>query len=339
MFFYDRDGLSVLRKFDSSGHSSDFVYLRNAFGDIIALCQDDGQSRSVVARYVYDAWGNHRVYGPNGIVDTSASFIGNINPFRYRGYYFDSDTNLYYLISRYYDPEIGQFISPDNFEYIGFESISGINLYAYCSNNPVNSFDPNGHIVISVSTILIAAGIGALAGAIIGGVAGGINAAATHSNVGVGIVVGALGGGIMGAGAGVASLFLAPVIAGEGIIFIATTGGTLFGTSVSTGLAIGIGIGASAGAGVVGGGLTDLLSQVFNDGKISDWISIGISAFEGGALNTLSGILGAFGGTTLSTIDNLIMTTMLNTIPSGYGSIADIIRYYLKKRKEALVYA
>jgi len=137
-FFYDRDGLSVLRKFDSSGHSSDFVYLRNAFGDIIALCQDDGQSRSVVARYVYDAWGNHMVYGSNGTVDTSPTFIGNINPFRYRGYYFDSDTNLYYLMSRYYDSEIGQFISPDDFEYIGFESISGINLYAYRRNNSLN---------------------------------------------------------------------------------------------------------------------------------------------------------------------------------------------------------
>ena len=67
------------------------------------------------------------------------------NPFRYRGYYYDIETGLYYLNSRYYDPEIGRFISPDDISYLGANGdLISYNLYAYCSNNPVNYQDPTG---------------------------------------------------------------------------------------------------------------------------------------------------------------------------------------------------
>ena len=84
-----------------------------------------------------------------------------MNPFRYRSYYYDTDTKLYYLHSRYYDPELGRFISPDNIGYLEPESINGLNLFAYCSNNPVNYFDPNGHFIISIGAA-VSALIGAL---------------------------------------------------------------------------------------------------------------------------------------------------------------------------------
>ena len=62
-----------------------------------------------MAKYVYDAWGNHKVLNPDGTVNTFNNFVGNINPIRYRSYYWDSDVELYYLHTRWYDPEIGRF--------------------------------------------------------------------------------------------------------------------------------------------------------------------------------------------------------------------------------------
>ena len=89
------------------------------------------------------------VYNAAGAQNSDATFIGNVNPFRYRGYYYDTETGLYYLQTRYYDPVICRFISRDSIEYADPESINGLNLYAYCGNNPVMNVDPNGTLVIS----------------------------------------------------------------------------------------------------------------------------------------------------------------------------------------------
>lgn len=130
-YFYDLDGLCALRVIVGDT-KSDYVCIRNPLGDIVGL----SEGSAIKASYVYDAWGNHKVYDQYGAENTSPSFIGNVNPFRYRGYYFDSDTGLYYLRVRYYDPEIGQFISPDDVSCMDFEAIGGLNLYAYCNYNP-----------------------------------------------------------------------------------------------------------------------------------------------------------------------------------------------------------
>ena len=76
----------------------------------------------VVVRYAYDAWGKHTVEDISGIG------LGNLNPFRYRGYYYDVATGLYYLNTRYYDPETGRFISPDGIEYLDPDTINGLNF-------------------------------------------------------------------------------------------------------------------------------------------------------------------------------------------------------------------
>ena len=72
--------------------------------------------------------------------------MASINPLRYRGYYYDSETGLYYLLNRYYDPVICRFINADDTEYIGISgSFASFNLFAYCDNNPVVRVDVSGH--------------------------------------------------------------------------------------------------------------------------------------------------------------------------------------------------
>ena len=165
-FFYDNNDIPTgFRYINSSDVKTDYAYIVNPFNQIIGITLYNANPYSLTvtleAIYVYDAWGNHKVYNPNGTENTSASFIGNINPLRYKGYYFDKETNLYYLISRYYDPSIGQFISPDDYSYLDINSISGYYLYAYCNNNPVMNYDPEGHGIV---TLLAAGIIGALIG-------------------------------------------------------------------------------------------------------------------------------------------------------------------------------
>ena len=105
-----------------------------------------------------DEDGSELIYDP--------SSIAHKNPFRYRGYYYDRETGFYYLNARYYDPQIGRFICPDDISYLDPTTINGLNLYAYCGNNPVMYSDPSGHIAIT--TFLIGMGIAALIGAGVG---------------------------------------------------------------------------------------------------------------------------------------------------------------------------
>jgi len=158
-FIYDANGVAALTYLKPS-RLHYFFYRKGAQGNIIAILDNTGK---VVVKYVYDAWGNHAVLclnKVNGIEvlqdlndDTAPAFdseyvlykeLGIRNPFRYRGYYYDTETELYYLQTRYYDPELGRFISQDNIDYADPETINGLNLYAYCGNNPVMFSDPEG---------------------------------------------------------------------------------------------------------------------------------------------------------------------------------------------------
>ena len=130
-FSYDSAGQLI----GMSAGSNRYFYVRNAQNDIIALIDENGTE---VVRYEYDAWAN-----PISTTGTLAGTIGKRNPFRYRGYYWDEETGMYYLESRYYDPEIRQFISADS---VVITSLAGTNLYMYCGNNPVNMTDPSGHL-------------------------------------------------------------------------------------------------------------------------------------------------------------------------------------------------
>lgn len=115
-----------------------YYYLKNQQGDVLKIVDGSG---NVVGSYTYDAWGK---------VLSVTGEIAQANPIRYRSYYYDAETGLYYLQSRYYDPEIGRFISADDTQYLGASGTAlGYNLFGYCENNPVNAADPTGTLTIS----------------------------------------------------------------------------------------------------------------------------------------------------------------------------------------------
>ena len=114
-----------------------YYFLKNLQGDIIAITNNKGK---VVASYTYDAW------GVCTIVSDNTGIIASINPFRYRGYYYDQETGLYYLMARYYNSSTGRFINGDLPEWIGTNSVHVYNnLFAYCKNDCVNDEDETGH--------------------------------------------------------------------------------------------------------------------------------------------------------------------------------------------------
>ena len=129
-FLYDEAGAAVGFKYNNNL----YLYRKNLQGDILAVL--NGQTGAVEASYTYDAWGR---------VISSTGTLANLNPFRYRGYYYDSETGFYYVSSRYYDPEIGRWINADNVIAGVGGSVQGYNLFAYCFNNPVNMSDSSGH--------------------------------------------------------------------------------------------------------------------------------------------------------------------------------------------------
>ena len=137
LFYYDSDGSAT----SFSYNGTMYFYVKNLQGDVIRIIDLAGTD---VASYVYDAWGN--------IKDTKGEpTIREINPIRYRGYVYDTETSLYYLQSRYYDPFTGRFLNADDTAFIGVSGtvLSG-NLFAYCENNPVNHIDNYGYVKINI---------------------------------------------------------------------------------------------------------------------------------------------------------------------------------------------
>ena len=119
-------------------------YVYNGQGDVVRLISASGATE---AMYTYDAWGKIlSVTDGSGSAVSDASHIANVNPIRYRCYYYDVETDFYYVQSRYYDPLSKRFVSADDADYLGTDgSVLGYNLFTYCGNNPVNQFDVNGN--------------------------------------------------------------------------------------------------------------------------------------------------------------------------------------------------
>ena len=145
-FQYDNNGTPI--GFIYNG--TQYLYLTNQMGDVISIT--DAQGNELV-QYEYNEWG-----GIGSITTTNntatENTLANINPIRYRGYYYDNETQYYYLQSRYYNPYICRFINADRVDYTDKERHCGNNLYAYCANNPIIHKDPSGHFLLIIMIIL-----------------------------------------------------------------------------------------------------------------------------------------------------------------------------------------
>ena len=143
VYIYDAAGQPIgMSHFQDGTLVDTYLYEKNIQGDVVAVYDYAGD---LVVRYAYNAWGavSETEYGSEYCEE---SFDVLCNPFRYRGYYYDTETGFYYVSSRYYDPEVGRWINPDDVECLGTEGeLISYNLFAYCLNNPENRTDVNGN--------------------------------------------------------------------------------------------------------------------------------------------------------------------------------------------------
>ena len=216
-FVYD-DGNQPFAMIYKHGQTTElYYYVLNAQGDVIALLNANG---TLAASYNYGAWGNYSVHGADGKKTTDATFIGHINPLRYRGYYYDRETRLYYLQSRYYDFANCRFINADTYLSTG-QGMLGHNMFTYCGNNPVNYCDSSGRFFFTLLGAVIGAAVGYIDAYIAGedpikgAIAGGVSGAIAGAGVDIGVIITASTGGI---GAGLA----AAVIIGAAGGFVGT---------------------------------------------------------------------------------------------------------------------
>ena len=136
-FIYDESGKPFALKYSTNGTSfQTYYYVLNLQGDVVKLIHYiPGFEYESVATYEYDAWGN---------IVSSSGRLAEINPLRYRGYYYDNETGFYYLQSRYYDPANRRFINADTYSSTDPGDAIGCNMFAYCGNNPVMRNDYSG---------------------------------------------------------------------------------------------------------------------------------------------------------------------------------------------------
>ena len=127
-----------------------YHYIKNIFNDVIEIIDDN---YNTYAKYSYDAYGECNII-------LNVNDIANINPIRYRSYYYDKEIGLYYLNNRYYDPEIMRFISLDDISYLEYDVLGGLNLWTYCNNNPIMYVDPDGNFFFSLTALIVGAIVG-----------------------------------------------------------------------------------------------------------------------------------------------------------------------------------
>ena len=172
VYYYSYDengqpiGISYLNTMTYDG--ADYVYKKNLQGDIIGILDSN---LNEVVKYTYDSWGKVlSVTDAEGKEVTDEYNIGLVNPFRYKGYYYDYETGYYYLKTRYYNPEWGRFLNADGLFESGHE-VLGNNLYTYCSNNPINYCDPDGQLLATLTSVFltIAGKVAIATGIIVGG--------------------------------------------------------------------------------------------------------------------------------------------------------------------------
>ena len=285
-FLYDNSGVIGVKY-----NGNTYFYRRDCQGNIIALIDNSG---AVVVEYKYDAWGNHEAEVANEDYVT----LAEINPYRYRGYYYDSETDLYFLQTRYYDPVVGRFISRDSIEYADPETICGLNLYAYCGNNPVMATDPTGRaewwewlvagivIIASAVAAVFTAGTslvvaGAFAGIAFGGTLSIVNQLVTTGDFNLNqFAIDALGGALSGALAATGIGVLGQIVGnitfslGTNLLYSGLTGAKLTWQSITESFVVGLvsGLAGWNGAQYIGKAMVSLaekyMVKILSNGKL-----------------------------------------------------------------------
>ena len=311
VFTYDGTGVTG---FVADGNY--YYFVKNFFGDVTDIyC-----GTTHVAHYTYDAWGNHTVTDQYGAAISDQYAWANVNPFRYRGYYYDVDLGLYYLQSRYYDPQTGRFINADTLYYLDPKSINGLNLYAYCLNNPILFTDSTGHFITS-ATLLTAAIIGAIAGAIIGASAGAIKAKRKGDNVFVGAVGGFFAGAIAGAGAGIGAVFFASAATAIGASTVMLGSKAVFLSSASL---VSIANATVVSTGALGGLVGELVKQTMDDTEGYQRDELCFSIVTGAAGNLFAASVGALGPSI--GFEGFVLSTIVSEFVGTFDIIMDIIK-------------
>ncbi len=173
-FMYDENG----EAFGFNYNGNDYYYVRNAQNDVVFITDSDNIG---VVLYQYDAWGNI-----TACADVSdGGMVSIVNPYTYRGYFYEIENNSYFLKSRYYNPELCRFISADSL--LDNRDINRLNQFAYCANNPIAFVDNTGKLLI-----------GCIVGTVVGATLGAITAAATGKSIVSGALSGAFVGGVSG---------------------------------------------------------------------------------------------------------------------------------------------
>ncbi len=305
-FTYDNAGNPYSFKYNGAV----YYYVLNQQGDVIRIVNASGVTQ---AQYTYNAWGK---------LQSSSGTLANVNPLRYRSYYYAAETGFYYLQSRYYDPSIGRFINADSFASTG-QGFLGYNMFAYCNNNPGKYQDPHGcspepwqwlasgALVVS-GLIMTATGVGGVWGGAL--IASGVNAIVgsysselTGGSTTAGWFGGAVSGGICGTVAGYAGKML----------FDATS---KVGTAVMANLA-GAGVLSSAG-GAVGGVAGEVVSA-----KIDKRSANYSGAATSGAIFTAYASMYAGTGYVLSAMPKISTTTKATAgfLASTWAFVAEAV--------------
>ena len=334
-FFYGQNGIYALRVNNRIFHLE-----KNPLGDVIAIYYNNTR----LCRYIYDAYGNHTIIDESNNIITDPTNIGLINPIRYRGYYYDQETNLYYCLSRYYNPVWRRWLNLDDLSYLNNTNINGINLFSYCHNNPIMYVDETGHFSVLAGIMI---GVGFLAATGLGLTIGGrLSSNETIVNIGDSIISfseivagislvatgfgGRLGMCLIGSGIGsVANGLL--TLSHNGSYHAGWIGGQIAGafTYLVPNLGLGIPLGTFLGSlttDFIDNGYTGVSKEQFLKASWSAVISYGLSCFGTIASDAF--------GNSLFTIDNAFLQYLLSYESALIGvcnSIVDV--FWPKKRK------
>ena len=202
-----------------------YFYVRDTLENILGIIDKNG---NLVVQYAYNAWGK-----PESTTGTLATTIGEYNPFRYKGYHFDSDTGMYYCRTRYYVPDWCRWLCGDDFYFIKTDDLKSTNLFAYCQNDPINKQDESGCFAWLIAIILIGCTV---AGATLGGLKANKDAKDAGKSRKE-VIIDTIKGVFIGASFGLAA---GGAIVATGAVFAGAFGATsIFGMSIVKAFAVG----------------------------------------------------------------------------------------------------